>query len=375
MRVCFVVSELFHWGLYGGFGALTRTIGRELARRDIEVYVVMPQSSRHQRRIETVDGMTVLSVPSKSHSFKMMNTFRSRSLYNLCEADIYHSQEPSPGTWIAAKTEPEKIHVITFQDPLLKTIDEHRRLLTITYPNTSYFSRKLAISLRIENYFTSKAIHRADALFCQAKFIIPKVRAMYNLKRQPDFLPNPVSVTERAMKKADESTVCFLARWDPVKRVQIFFQLARRFPNVRFIAMGKAHNEERDQYLRKKCNDIPNLTCPGFVTEEEKSKILEKSWIYVNTSIRECLPVAFLEAAAHKCAILSSENPDDFAKNFGYRVSDYSLMSYTKGLRVLLKDNCWKEKGEKGYKYVKQVHEMKNVINQHIDIYNKLLSD
>lgn len=371
MRVCFVVSELFHWGMYGGFGALTRTIGRELARRDIEVYIVMPQSSRRQRLIETLDGMIVLSVPSKTHHFTVWNSIRSRSLHNLCEADIYHSQGPSLGTWMAIKTKPEKKHVVTFQDP--RTIDDHRTLLNVTYPNLSYFSRRLTISLRIENCFTSKAVHKADALFCQAKFIIPKVMSMYRLSREPDFLPNPVEVPERAMKKADEPIVCFLARWDPVKRPEIFFELARRFPSVRFIAMGKAHNEEKDGYLRKNCNDIPNLSCLGFVTEEEKSKILEKSWIYINASIRECLPVAFLEAAAHKCAILSSENPDDFAENFGYRVMDSSLIGFVKGLEFLLKDNRWKEKGEKGFQYVKQVHEMGHVINQHIDIYNKLL--
>lgn len=371
MRVCFVVNELFHWGLYGGFGALTRTVGRQLVKRGIEVYVVMPQSSKHQRLIEPLDGMIVLSVPSKFHWFTMLPSFRSRSLFKRCEADIYHSQEPSPATWMAIRTNPEKEHVITFQDPM--TLDEFRTLWTLTQPNLSYFSRRLLISLRTENYFTSKAVRRADAVFCQAKFIIPKVTSMYNLKRQPNFLPNPVSVPERTMKKADEPTVCFLARWDPVKRPEIFFELARRFPSVRFIAMGKAHNEEKDRYLRKRCNDIPNLTCPGFVTEEEKSKILEKSWIYINTSIRECLPLAFLEAAAHKCAILSSENPDDFAENFGYRVTDGSLIAYVKRLKFLLKDDCWKEKGEKSFKYVKEVHEINHVIDQHIDIYNKLL--
>jgi glycosyltransferase involved in cell wall biosynthesis len=255
------------------------------------------------------------------------------------------------------------------------TINEHRSLMNVNYPNLSYFSRRLALSLRIQNYFTSKAVHKADALFCQAKFIIPKVISMYNLKRRPNFLPNPVSVPKKKpVKKAGEPTVCFIARWDPVKRPEIFFELAKRFPNVRFIAIGKAHNEKRDGYLRKRCDDIPNLTCPGFVSEEEKSKILERSWIYANTSIRECLPVAFLEALAHKCAILSSENPDDLAENFGYRVSESSLMGYIKGLEGLLKDDLWKEKGEKGFQYVKQVHEMDNVIDQYIDIYNKMLS-
>jgi len=274
---------------------------------------------------------------------------------------------------MAIRTKPEKKHLVTFQDPM--TIDEQRMLLKVTYPDLSYFSRRFAISLRIENYFTAKAVRRADALFCQAKFIIPKVISMYNIRRWPDFLPNPVRLPKRPMKKTNDPTVVFLGRWDPVKRPEIFFELARRFPGVRFIAMGKAYNEMRDRYLRKRCNNFPNLSCPGFVSEEQKSKILEQSWIYVNTSIRECLPVAFLEATAHKCAILSSENPDNFAENFGYRATNGALTSYAQGLKFLLKEDLWKEKGQKAYKYVKEVHEMNKVIKDHIEIYRRLLED
>ena len=111
----------------------------------------------------------------------------------------------------------------------------------------------------------------------------------------------------------------------------------------------------------------------GFVNEDQKSQILEKSWIYVNTSIRECLPVSFLEAAAHRCAILSSENPDDFADNFGYRVRTNDLAGYVEGLKFLIEEDRWKIKGEKGFRYVREVHEMDKVIDQHIAIYRSLL--
>jgi glycogen synthase len=33
MKVCFVVSQIFAWGKLGGFGSLTRTLGRELVKR------------------------------------------------------------------------------------------------------------------------------------------------------------------------------------------------------------------------------------------------------------------------------------------------------------------------------------------------------
>ncbi len=55
---------------------------------------------------------------------------------------------------------------------------------------------------------------------------------------------------------------------------------------------------------------MPNLRLTGFVTEEEKSRILASSWALMNTSVREALPVSFLEALAHKTPIISGEDPD-----------------------------------------------------------------
>lgn len=371
MRVCFVVGEIFHWGVHGGYGALTRAIGRELVKRKVEVYVVMPQSSVDQRRIETLDGMIVLSVPSKDRYFSLVPSVRSRSFLKLCEADIYHSEEPSVATYIATKVNPKKRHIITLQDP--RDMNDMKIQLASAHPERNFLMKWLVYKkYKTEGFLIKKALHRTAAVFSQAKYIIPKAAKMYSLKKAITFLPNPVEIRQRKMRKAESPTVCFLARWDPLKRIEIFFDLAKKFPSVKFIAMGKAHDIERDHSLRRKYSTLPNLEMPGFVSEQKKFEILDKSWIMINTSLRECLPVAFLEACAHKCAILSCNNPDNFASNFGFYVRNGD---FSAGLKNLIEDMQWKEKGERGFKYVKEVHELDKVIDQHIDVYNKLLSD
>lgn len=374
MRVCFVADEIFHWGRYGGFGSLTRTIGQELVKKGVEVFVIMPQSASEQRMIESLDGMTIVGIPSKRRYFSLTTIFSSGPFFKLCQADIYHSEEPSVGTYLAIKAEPKKKHLVTFQDPRdivsLKTLWNldffgHRKSLFRKWLQTSNY--------RIEDYFIKKSVHKANSLFCQAKFIIPKTALMYDLKTVPSFLPNPVRIPKEPERKAKEPTVCFLARLDKVKQPELFFKIATHFPYVKFIIAGTAHNKERNLHLSKISKNISNLECRGFVDEKTKSDILRKSWVYVNTSIRECLPVAFLEAAAHKCAILSSENPDDFAMNFGCPVENSNLASYIEGLKMLLNNDLWKTKGESGYRYVKEVHEIDKVIDQHIEIYRKLL--
>ena len=43
MRVCFVVSEFFAWGKYGGFGSMARMLGKALLQRGVHVSAVVPR--------------------------------------------------------------------------------------------------------------------------------------------------------------------------------------------------------------------------------------------------------------------------------------------------------------------------------------------
>jgi glycosyltransferase involved in cell wall biosynthesis len=113
------------------------------------------------------------------------------------------------------------------------------------------------------------------------------------------------------------------------------------------------------------------MVMPGFVGGPGKLRALERSWVLVNTSVSECLPVSFLEAAAHGCAILSFVDPDGFASRFGIHVKGLDLES---GLRWLLEEDRWRELGERGHAYVSEVHEKERVIDLHLKAYEALLA-
>jgi len=91
----------------------------------------------------------------------------------------------------------------------------------------------------------------------------------------------------------------------------------------------------------------------------------------VNTSHAECLPVSFLEAAAHRCAVLSCHDPDGFTSRFGCRVDGGD---YEAGLALLLDGDLWREKGEAGHRYVSEVHEEGRVIDLHMEAYERVLA-
>ncbi len=366
MRVCLIATELAgHSKRYGGFGVLTRDIAKGLTERGLEVYVVVCRQHGQKPIVVDKEGFIVVSYPSPLYT-GIRRAKRFKSLFELIDADIYHSEEPSVGTSLAIKAMPHKKHIITFQDP--RSIKDWKK-------QWKDYSKMDVLKFKISYYFSvKKYVKKADALFCQAKYIIPKAMKIYNLRRTPKFLPNPVKIPSKVIKKNAHPTVCFLGRWDKIKNPELFFELAKNFPEVKFIAAGACRSDpQRDRMLREKYKKVKNLKMLGWVNEDEKAKILEESWIMINTSFKESLPISFIEASAYKCAILSYVNPEDFPKNFGYRAEKVDIEEYSKGLRFLLENNRWKILGIRGYEYVKNTFEYSKVIDKHIKIYEEVM--
>jgi glycosyltransferase involved in cell wall biosynthesis len=359
MKVCLICVEIFAWGKYGGFGRSTRVLGRELARRGIQVYAVVPRREG-QKPVEQLDGITVLGFPP-------LFPWSARRLYRECDADIYHSQEPSFGTHLAMKAMPDRRHVITFRDPRNRA----DRRIEMRYPSRNRFRTYLADLY--ENAVVRNSASKADQLFCCSRELAFKVRDLFDLPSVPSFLPSPIKVPDRPMKKSARPMVCFVARLDRRKRPEVFFNLARAFPDVRFVAVGMSQDRKRDEDLRRRYGGIPNLEMAGFIDQFETdalSRLMEESWILVNTAAREGLPTTFLEAMAHRCAILSAVNPDDIAGRFGHHVNDGDFAA---GLKALLDGDTWIAKGEAGYRYVREEFDLKRAVDRHVAIYDGLI--
>jgi glycosyltransferase involved in cell wall biosynthesis len=358
MKLCFIVSEFFSWGKYGGYGSATRVLATELTRRGLNITVVTPARGAQPQQ-EQVDGVTVLACPAHSIGSQLQ-------LLRDCGADVYHSQEPSLTTWLAMKAAPQSVHLVTCRDTrvsadwlieLRSWIQDgsFRTLLTLPYEN---------------NPLVTRAVRAAHAVFCPNEFSRPIAQRKYGLARSPGFLPTPVRPARIPVQKAQHPTVCFVGRWDRRKRPQIFFELAREFPDVRFIALGQARTAAQTELLCSRYGNIANLELRGFVDQfasDGVEQTLSQSWVLVNTALREGLPRSFLEAASFKCAILSRVDPEGFASKFGQRVHNDDFAA---GLRRLLLNGDWRRKGEEGHTYVSSKYGFEPAINRHLEAYH-----
>lgn len=358
MKICLISVEIFAWGKYGGFGRATRTIGKELVKRGFDVCAVVPLRNE-QKPVENLDGITV-------YGFPPLFPWMAKKLLKDCNADIYHSCEPSYTTYLAIKAMPQKKHMVTVRDPR-DSMD-----WKIEFKHPSHNKLQVMTNYLFENNFlVRRCIKQMDAVYTAAQCLIPKVRYMYNLHFDPGFLPTPVTIHQE-IDKAKTPTVFYLSRLDRRKRPALFLDLAEKFPHVTFFVMGQSRDKKWEASLRKTYADIPNLEFKGFVDQfssDDHRRLREQGWIMVNTASREGLPNSFLESAAAKCAILSHVDPDGFASRFGYHAKNDD---FEEGLRFLLENDRWRERGELGYQYVKETFELNKSIQMHIDIYKGL---
>jgi glycosyltransferase involved in cell wall biosynthesis len=360
LHVCLISTEILGWGKAGGYGFVVRMMGTELIKRGYRVTAIIPQPRDVVERSAVLDGIEVRSYPRLAFS-------KGMALFREADADIYHSHEPSLGGWLAMRAMPHRKHVVTNQDPRLL----RDWWIEFRHPTYSPF-QVLKTAAYYENPLTWRSVRAAHRVMVPAQFLKRIVARKYGLRDEPTFMPTPIRVPQ-SVSKAAEPTVCYLGRLDRRKRPERFLKLAARFPEVRFICVGEAQDRAYDADLRRRYGAQPNLELTGFIDQfrdRRVSDILAKSWVLINTSAREGLPNTYMEAAAHRCAILSAVDPDGFASRFGLDAPDGDFEA---GLKALLTDDLWRRRGNAGFEYVNKTYEVGKAIDRQVALYDEVL--
>ncbi len=361
MKICLSCVEIFAFGKHGGFGRITRALGRELVLRGHEVFAGVPRRSG-QAAVESLDGMTVFG-------YRPSRLWEAYRFYRDSGADIFHSIEPSVATAIARVAAPRGRHSVMLVDPR----DPGDWRIEMAHPSASRL-QVMANRLYEDGPLVRNAVRKADAVFASAQFQCDKAVPLYGLSRSPRFLPMPVEMPLSVPEKDGAPTVCYLARLDRRKRPERFLEMASRFPGVRFLLMGKGRDAAYEANLRSRYGGLANVEWTGFVDpyrSDALSGLLARSWVLANTAAREGLPVSFVEAAAHGCAILSSVDPDGFASRFGHHAGDGD---FEQGLVRLLEGDRWRALGEAGRGHVASLFETGRAVAEHEAAFREVLA-
>jgi len=365
VRVCFLCNQIAAWGKIGGFGTNLRRLGGALVQAGVEVHVVVPRR-RGQGRVERLDGMLV-------HGQSWSKVFFGTQLYREIDADLYHVQEPNICGYWARRAMPDRVHLVTSMDPRDAT---DRRM---EFQNATW-SRRLKTPVQRfyeDGPLVRRAVAAADGVYVEAGFLREKARRLYSLAELPGVLPKPIPIPAGPFVKAERPLCVFLARFDPRKRPLLFFQLARRMPDVDFIAVGQAHDRAYQKFLESQIAGIANLTVTGLLDPFANSRmfdILSRAWVLVHPAAREGLPTAFQEASVHEAAILAEVDPDGYVSRFGRVVPPGGdLAQWEESLRALLESCQCGELGRAGREWNRSHHAVDVSLTAHLDAYRSHL--
>jgi hypothetical protein len=141
MKICLIATEVLGWGSAGGFGFATRSLAGGLAARGHDVVICVPQPRGTTAPRVRLDGVGVLAYPR-------LDVPAGTKLLAAVDADVYHSQEPSLGTWLAQRACPDRLHVVTSRDP---------RMLRDWWLEACYPTHSVAQVLRTAAYYPVSA--------------------------------------------------------------------------------------------------------------------------------------------------------------------------------------------------------------------------
>ncbi len=155
-------------------------------------------------------------------------------------------------------------------------------------------------------------------------------------------------------KKSFIPTVAYIGRLKYYKSLHVFIHTVRQilqdFPqiNINFIIAGEGEEKNNLIKLAKKLSVFNKITFLGKISEQEKIKLYQKAWVFVNPSFMEGWGITTIEANACATPVVASNVPGlrDSVDNphSGFLVAYGSVKEFSIQILKLIKDDSLRAK-------------------------------
>lgn len=180
-------------------------------------------------------------------------------------------------------------------------------------------------------------LRRADGIVVQNESQLRLSKAV--LTGAVEMIPNGVLPSTRPFTN-EAGPILWAGGLRPVKRPDLFIELARRIPERKFVMVGGGTTTERDYAVatEKSAVGIPNLTLTGWLPHSEVIRHIERASLVVNTSVVEGFPNVYLEAWNTGLPVVSFNDVDGMIEReqLGAIVADVAHMETA--IRSLMDD-------------------------------------
>ncbi len=396
---------------HGGFGFLTKIKAEYLAHAGYDVHVFTFLNSfdyTHNSPTEIIEngvklhliiesnrtGKNTVSTGIKSIIHPIRENKQFEEIINKENLDIIQFEDTPTTLLISIHKDIPKI--LIFQDPFdyydanlladsdqnyLNLLSGHLEPYIIKSHPNNFLKEYIINFLHKKNFVNpvNNIILKSQLLniYTEADFIGKKVSNLFKLNYTPKTIRNPIPIYNIKYQKNQKPSFVWIARWDPQKRPDMMLYIASRLPDYEFYMIGSATNNAKnyisiEKKLISEFSAYTNIHILGFIDEETKRKYIGEAWGLINTSIREGLPITFLEALAEGTPIISYVDPDNYTSKFGVKV-DYTIESFKRGIEKSVSERLYEKIGDIEHEYASKKHGMSVIMNEHINLYEEML--
>ena len=217
----------------------------------------------------------------------------------------------------------------------------------------------------IESRLAKRGVADADVVIAQS---VDQVKMLQeNFGRKADrMIPNFHRVPPAVDKPAGRFTVVWIANLKPVKRPELFLEIAshlKDLPNIEFLMIGLPYpSATLREPFEEELHRNENVKFPGAIPQTEVNELLERSHLLVNTSQSEGFSNTFIQAWMRSVPVLTlGVNPDGLLDDKSLGRSHASTDEIANSIRGLASNpDMLADMGMKSRQYAIQHHAMEN---------------
>jgi glycosyltransferase involved in cell wall biosynthesis len=174
-----------------------------------------------------------------------------------------------------------------------------------------------------------------------------------------------------------DGLVLWAATVKPLKRPDLFIELARRLPQRRFVMVGGAEPAPGGaafvEQVALQARGLPNLTLAGHVPFHEVGAWFDRAAVVVNTSDYEGLPNTFVQAWLRGAPTLSFVRPESAPGRTG-TIACADVDDMARRLAALLDDEpSWQAASMACRRHFETHHTMEVALRRYLEIFEGVL--
>ena len=214
------------------------------------------------------------------------------------------------------------------------------------------------------------------------KFIAQSMRQVGEFKKKYEKRAGDVKIIKNSLKIKEEGSgaskdiVLWVGSSASLKRPQVFLDLARDFPQEKFVMIMTKSKMNLDLWeeIDKKRKEFSNLEFLESVPFSEVDKYFAQAKVFVNTSTVEGFPNTFIQAWMHHTPTISlNVDPDGIIDKYNIGIVSDDIAQLNLEIMHLLENNQERIKmGDRAFNYVVQHHNIESTTKRIDSVFKEI---